>query len=440
MMKKRILMIGWEYPPRIIGGLAIASRGIARALGKLGHKILMILPRITGNEPKDKNIVVIGINSRFLPLTREEFLNFIIETMHIPSLSVYQSKLLKLKENFIKENDIYFYEEILETQEKIPFLEGGYGKNLFYEIQIFAEFVAKIASKIKKSIDIIHAHDWITYPAALYARYLTSKPLVLHVHATEFDRSGDHPNQYVYDLEKYSFQQADAIITVSNYTKNLIIEKYQIYPDKIFPVYNAIEFKEEYREVKIKKPIRQKIVLFVGRITFQKGPDYFVRAAKKVIEEIQNVKFLMVGSGDMYARMIEMAADLGVGKYFHYTGFIDREKIDEVFKMSDVYVLPSVSEPFGLTVLEALKSGVPVIVSKQSGVAEVVQNAIKVDFWDVEDIARNIIKLLKDPELKQEILTKTLTEDLQKLSWEESAKRVEEVYEYVLKKKQYEAI
>ncbi|MCS7206096.1 MAG: glycosyltransferase family 4 protein [Leptospiraceae bacterium] len=436
MKTKKILMIGWEYPPQIHGGLGIASHGIAKALGELGHKILFVLPRITGHEPKEKNVFVIGVNSKYLPFSKEELQKFLLETLHLQYIDIYQSKFFIPPEELLSSLDIsdtYIQTELLEV-DKPFYLEGGYGHNLFFEIQAFAEFVARLASKLK-SLDLIHAHDWMTFPAALYAKHLTNLPIILHVHATEFDRSGENPNPYVFNLEKYAFEKADAIITVSNYTKSILVEKYGIAPDKIYPVYNAVDF--QYVEPKeVRKPIRQKIVLFVGRITFQKGPDYFVRAARKVIERIQNVKFLMVGTGDMYSRMIEMAADLGIGKYFHYTGFVPREKIPEIFKMSDVYVLPSVSEPFGLTVLEALKAGVPVIVSKQAGVSEIVQNAIKVDFWDVEDIANQIIKILEDEEFKHQLKQRLQEDRINEITWYDSARKVEEIYEQVLKEKQ----
>lgn len=435
MKKLKILMLGWEYPPDITGGLGIATHGIAKAIGELGNKIILIMPRITGKEPKDKNVLVIGVNSKNLPLTQEELRRFLLETMHLQSISVYQSGFYISPEKFwqeFEENQKKLQEEFSEETKEI-YLEGGYGKNLYFEIQVFAEFVAKIASKLL-NIDLIHAHDWMTFPAALYAKHLTNKPIVLHVHATEFDRSGDNPNPYVYNLEKYAFEKADAIITVSNYTKNIIVEKYQIHPDKIYPVYNAIDFQFKDIQQEVRKPIRQKIVLFLGRITFQKGPDYFVRAAKKVIEKIQNVKFLMVGTGDMYTRMIEMAADLGIGKFFHYTGFLERSRIEQIFKISDVYVLPSVSEPFGLTVLEALKAGVPVIVSKQSGVSEIIQNAIKVNFWDVDDIANHIINILEDEDYRNQLKQKLIEEKLDAISWYDSARKIEGIYQNILKK------
>lgn len=434
MKKYKILMIGWEYPPRITGGLGIATHGIAKALGEMGHKIILVMPRISGEEPRDKNVLLMAINSKYLPMSQEELKKFFLETLHLKYLSVYQTKFFTSIEEFWKESEEHqqrLQEELLTETKEIQ-IEGGYGEKIYFEIQAFAEFVAKIASKLQ-ILDLIHGHDWMTYPAVLYAKHVTKKPIVLHVHATEFDRSGDNPNPYIYNLEKYAFEKAEAIITVSNYTKQIIVEKYQISPEKIYPVYNAIDFQLNISQ-EVKKPIRQKIVLFLGRITFQKGPDYFVRAAKKVVEKIQNVKFLMVGTGDMYTRMIEMAADLGIGKFFHYTGFLERSKIEQIFKISDVYVLPSVSEPFGLTVLEALKAGVPVIVSKQSGVAEIIKNAIKVDFWDVDDIANHIINILENEEYKSQLKQKLIEEEVHKISWYDSAQKIEEIYNIVLSK------
>ncbi|GIX40889.1 MAG: hypothetical protein KatS3mg129_0622 [Leptospiraceae bacterium] len=281
MSKRKILMIGWEYPPHIVGGLGIATYGIAKALGELGHKILFILPRITGKEPKDKNIFVLGVNSRYLPFSKEELQKFLIETMNLQSFNLYQSQSFIPPEEILsslEKSTTLIQEELLEVQD-ITILEGGYGKNIYKEIQAFAEFVAKIASKLK-SIELIHAHDWMTFPAALYAKHLTGLPIILHVHATEYDRSGDNPNPYVYNLEKYSFEKADAILTVSNYTKNILIEKYGINPDKIFPVYNAIDFR--YKEKQRSKKTHKTKNCFIFRKNYlSKRTRLFCSCSKK---------------------------------------------------------------------------------------------------------------------------------------------------------------
>ncbi|MCB1140383.1 MAG: glycosyltransferase family 4 protein, partial [Leptospiraceae bacterium] len=257
----------------------------------------------------------------------------------------------------------------------------------------------------------------------------SGKPLVAHVHATEFDRSGIHGNRYVEDLERHTFHRANAIVTVSNYTRNIIINRYGVSPEKVHAVHNAVEIEETL--VPVRRPFEDKMVTFLGRITFQKGPDYFVRAARKVIDQNRNVRFVMVGTGDMYARMIELAADLGIGKYFHYTGFLKRDQIKQIYGMSDLYVIPSVSEPFGLTALEAMAQGVPVIVSRQSGVSEVIENAIKLDFWDVDAIAKAILDVIGNDELHSQMKHGGM-EEVRRISWSNSAEKMEEVYRRVL--------
>jgi glycosyltransferase involved in cell wall biosynthesis len=419
-------MIGWEYPPHITGGLAIASRGLARALGSLGHKIYFVVPRITGDEPRDPNVTVIGVNSKEIPLSPEELQQFLLDTMHLYGTSVYArpgnpAEARELAARVLRGLP-------MDTMQTIAELQGGYGDRLYSEIQAFAEFVSRIAAHL--SFDLIHAHDWMTYPAGLYAAHVSGRPLIAHVHATEFDRSGDHPNQYIYDLERHTFLNCQGVITVSNYTRSILISRYGVPADRIHPVYNAAEFDMQYHGG-VSRPVREKIVLFLGRITFQKGPDYFVRAARKVIEEYNNVRFVMVGSGDMYHRMIEMAADLGIGRYFHYTGFLKRPDIDRIFRMSDLYVLPSVSEPFGISVLEAMVAGVPVIVSRQSGVAEIIENCIKVNFWDVDEMAHHILRVLRDENLHRQLAEGGRSEALS-LSWEESAKKISSIYAKII--------
>lgn len=423
-------MIGWEYPPQITGGLAMASRGLARALGALGHSVYFVVPRITGDEPRDANVTVLGVNSREIPLSFEELQRFLIDTMHLYGTSPYASPT-GLTASITEGRELaagVLQGLTTNTMQNMAELQGGYGARLYSEIQAFAEFVARIAEHL--SIDLIHAHDWMTYPAGLYAAHVSGKPLIAHVHATEYDRSGDHPNQYVFDLERHTFLSCQGVITVSNYTRSILISRYGIPADRVFPVHNAAEFDLQYQE-EVQKPLREKIVLFLGRITFQKGPDYFVRAARKVIEKYQNVRFVMVGTGDMYHRMIEMAADLGIGRYFHYTGFLKRPEIDRIFRMSDLYVLPSVSEPFGISVLEAMVAGVPAIVSRQSGVSEVIDHCIKVDFWDVDEMARQILQVLQDESLHTELAEGGRSEALS-LSWDESAKNITDIYRKII--------
>jgi glycosyltransferase involved in cell wall biosynthesis len=302
-----------------------------------------------------------------------------------------------------------------------------YGANLFEEVKRYALAARKIAEQ--ESFDVIHAHDWLTFLAGIEAKKVSKKPLVTHVHATEFDRTGmQGVNQHVYDIEKQGMEAADAVTPVSHFTKELIVKHYGINPDKIHVVHNAVEF--ENADIEPHK-LPQKTVLFLGRVTIQKGPDYFIDAAKKVLEVYPDVRFVVAGSGDMETDMIEKASHYGIGDKVLFTGFLRGPDIDRAYRMADVYVMPSVSEPFGLTPLEAIKNGTPAIISKQSGVSEVLKNALKVDFWDVNELANKICGVLKHKALKEELLAHEQHE-LGQISWDKSADTCHDVYRRVL--------
>lgn len=431
-------MIGWEYPPTITGGLGIACRGLAREIGARGHTVYFVLPRVFGNEPNDPGVHLIGLNTRDLPISDEELQEMLLhfaenhedDIRRLLPMGAYDSghitaEQIALNLDFIRKQLAQQIEANEARAEQL--LSGGYGTDLVHQIHLYADFVSLLAKRLK--VDLIHGHDWITFPASLGALVQSGRPLVAHVHATEFDRSGIHGNRYVEDLERHTFHRANAVVTVSNYTRNIIVNRYGISPDRVFAVHNAVEIEEHHEPAP--RPFEDKMVTFLGRITFQKGPDYFVRAARKVIDQNRNVRFVMVGTGDMYARMIELAADLGIGKYFHYTGFLKRDQIKKIYGMSDLYVIPSVSEPFGLTALEAMAQGVPVIVSKQSGVSEVIQNAIKLDFWDVDAIAKAILDVIGNDELHTQMREGGMQE-VRRISWSNSAEKMEEVYRRVL--------
>jgi glycosyltransferase involved in cell wall biosynthesis len=415
-------MIGWEYPPILSGGLGIACRGLATALANRGHKIFFLVPRLSGNEERVQNLELIDVKSGLEYLSAEEqemFISQIPARREEIAYSAYASSEYKplLKKRGYSETDV--------SAEGAEFLHGGYGGGLYNEVHLYSQFVSLFSKHI--GFDIVHTHDWMTYPAGITAMYRTRKPLICHVHATEFDRSGDHVNQYVYNLEREAFDRCTKIVTVSNYTKNIVVNRYGVTPDKVEAIHNAVDFEmHDYLEEE-RRPFAEKIVLFLGRITFQKGPDYFVYAAKKVIEKIQNVRFVMVGTGDMYHRIIELAADMGIGKYFHYTGFLNRDQVQKIFRLSDLYVMPSVSEPFGISPLEAMLHGIPVIVSKQSGVSEIINHAIKVDFWDVDDIANNITHILSNPEVSNRLRWNGKSE-VASITWNDAAQRMESVY------------
>jgi glycosyltransferase involved in cell wall biosynthesis len=305
-----------------------------------------------------------------------------------------------------------------------------YCGDMYTEVHKYAAAAVKLA--LQEDFDIIHAHDWMTYPAAIAVAAVTGKPLVVHVHSTEFDRSGEHVNQMIYDIERAGMHAADKVIAVSFLTRNIIIGRYGVTGDRVEVVYNGVERNGNGLNLgttDIKKD--EKIVLFLGRITMQKGPEYFLGAAKKVLEVMDNVKFVMAGSGDMMRRTIELAAELGIGSKVLFTGFLRGEDLQKIYEMADLYVMPSVSEPFGITPLEALNHDVPVLISKQSGVSEVLTHVLKADFWDVNEIANKIVAVLKYPPL-QITLREHGNFEVRKLKWEDAAERCRQIYEQLL--------
>ena len=278
-----------------------------------------------------------------------------------------------------------------------------------------------------RTFDIIHVHDWMTFLAGMEAKKASGKPLVVHVHSLEFDRSGQHINQSICDIERAGMLAADLVIAVSHYTKDSIVKHYGIPEHKIRVVHNAVSKEKRLGDFRVERRFKEKVVLFLGRITFQKGPDYFVEAARRVVDSVKNVKFVMAGAGDMFPRMVDKVALLRLGEYFHFTGFLKGAELDRMYAMSDVYVMPSVSEPFGITPLEAMVHNVPVIVSKQSGVAEILDHAIKVDFWDVDGLARSIIRVLTDSNFAKK-MAEDSSRQLSGIKWELAAEKVLSVY------------
>lgn len=302
---------------------------------------------------------------------------------------------------------------------------GAYGENLMEEVGRYALAVEEIAKR--REFDVIHAHDWMSVPAGLAAARASKKPLVVHVHACEHDRSGDRPNMQVKDVEQLGLDGADLVVCVSHYTASQLEKHYKVDPKKLRVVHNALTQKEQEERVKAKKAIPEPIVLFLGRVTFQKGPDYFLEAASRVIRVRPDVKFVMSGSGDMLPVMIERCARMGLARNVHFTGFLKGEEVERMYAMADIYVMPSVSEPFGISPLEAMALDTPVILSRQSGVSEVLFNALKVDFWDVQDMANKILALLQYPALSRQ-LTEEGRDEVRALRWEFPAGLVRDAY------------
>lgn len=408
-----VLMFGWEFPPYNSGGLGTACFGLTKALASNDVKVSFVLPKAPDDAKSDHVDLIIASNLKVENVKFHE-----INSLLVPYVD---------SQSYSKRYEKY----------KITHGQGNssnlslYGKDLYSEVYRYAESAKLIAMML--SFDLIHAHDWMTYPAAINAKKISGKPLVVHVHATEFDRTGGHPNQYIYDIERESMHAADTIIAVSNYTRNFIIEHYGVSPDKVEVVHNAVEF-NDYHELDIKKNPDEKIVLFLGRITIQKGPDYFLYAAKKVLEKEKNVKFIIAGSGDMEPFIIEKAAELGIANKVLFAGFLRGKDIDRAYRLADVYVMPSVSEPFGITPLEAIRNGTPVIISKQSGVSEVLTHALKVNFWDVNEMANKIIAVLRHPPLRHTIM-ENATDEVNKMTWDTPAKKCKHIYNKTLHEK-----
>ncbi|CCZ82030.1 glycosyltransferase family 4 protein [Odoribacter laneus] len=426
-MKTRVLMFGWEFPPHIAGGLGTACLGLTKGLAKQGVEVLFVMPKASGDEDQSaaKIINASDVEALFDVVDVEEYwknINFMeIGSNLIPYMD---------PEHFEKEVN-----ERIKTgqrEERIGFknkytFSGKYGANLMEEVARYAIVAATIARQQK--FDVIHAHDWLTYAAGIAAKKVSGKPLVIHVHATEFDRSGENVNQLVYDLERQGMLAADRVITVSNLTRNIVINRYGIDPAKVVTVHNAVDF-QSYKDMDVEKGVKEKVVTFLGRITYQKGPEYFIEAANKVLKAYPNVRFVMAGSGDLMNRSIRRVAKLRIATHFHFTGFLKGQDVQKMFAQSDVYVMPSVSEPFGISPLEAMRSGVPTIISKQSGVAEVLKHALKVDFWDVDALADAIYGLLKYPALSR-MAGRCGLEEVNTLKWENAAYLLKHIYEEV---------
>ena len=423
----KVLMFGWEFPPHISGGLGTASYGLTKGLAQLDNvEVLFVVPKAYGDEENTAVKKLIGANE--ISISKSNIIFKDIEK-HFESIEV-ESNLVPYStpKEFWKltEQRVSSKKRFIQTDsEGKLYFSGKYGPDLLEEISnyaIVAEYIGR-----EYEFDIIHAHDWLAYPAGIAAKRASGKPLVIHVHATDFDRSGGNVNPQVYSIEREGMEVADKIITVSNLTRNIVIEKYGIDPSKITTVYNAVEPVEQPTDGQNVKGIPDKIVTFLGRITMQKGPEYFIEAAYQVLRRTGNVHFVMAGTGDMMEKMIRRAARLGISDRFHFTGFLKGDDVFEMFRMSDVYVMPSVSEPFGISPLEAMMTDVPVIISKQSGVAEILTHAIKVDFWDINSMADAIYGILKYPALST-MFRKYGREEVNNLQWKYSAALVLEVY------------
>jgi glycosyltransferase involved in cell wall biosynthesis len=408
----KVLMFGWEFPPFVSGGLGVACEGLVKGLLELSTEIVLVLPRPAASSTPALRILHVQSDERPSPPARPR---------RDSRVRLRLRRVRTLLRPYLTEEA---YEEEIETLTAAePEAPTIYGPDLHAEVVRFAEEAARIAAR--ESFDVIHAHDWMTFMAGMRAKRSSGKPLVLHVHATEFDRSGGGENGFVTAIERAGAAAADRVVAVSAYTADVLASRYGVPRERLRVVHNAIDPREPAARWTVAET--DPLVLFAGRITWQKGPDYFVDAAARVSAEMPGVKFAVAGSGDRMRAMMQRVADRGLEERFLFTGFLPPDDLDRLYARADVYVMPSVSEPFGLTALEALQHGMPVIVSRSAGVSEVVKNVLRVRFGDVEDLASKILSVLLFPPLRRALSLRGRA-DVERLSWRESAWRCLTVY------------
>mgnify|MGYP000824946294 FL=1 len=426
-------MFGWEFPPHIAGGLGTACYGMTRGLARNGVEVVFVMPRAYGDEDQRfvrvvnaSDVETIGTRDHEFSEELLEKVSFIhIDSNMLPYIS--PEEYAAYHDEFVRSGRTHEWTDVWKQRYTFS---GKYGANLMEEVARYAMVAAQVAKDLEGQFDVIHAHDWLTYYAGIAAKRVSGKPLVVHMHATEYDRSGENVNTQVYAIERAGMHAADRVIAVSNLTRNIVINRYGVPADKVVTVHNAVRFAENSGKVP-ERGVKYKIVTFLGRITYQKGPDYFVEAAAKVLQRVPDVRFVMAGSGDLMNHVVRRVAQLGIADRFHFTGFLKGGEVQRMFRLSDVYVMPSVSEPFGISPLEAMRSGVPVIISRQSGVAEVLDYAIKVNYWDVDALADAIYGLLTYPALGRMFASKGL-EEVTGLKWTNAAAKIKTVYETVV--------
>ena len=422
----KTFMLGWEFPPFISGGLGTACYGLTKAMSQLGIDVTLVLPHVPSNRGASHVKI---LNASDQPKLSSTHLSK-IQICRIESpLQPYGTPATYQRE--VSGSQVPLSGRTQPHDQHGSIRSKGthtYGDDLYAEVNRYANAAARFADS--EQFDVIHAHDWMTYPAGMAAAATSGKPLLVHVHSTEFDRSGENINQIVYDVERQGMHAADRVIAVSHFTRDIITGRYGVPPEKVAVVHNGVEPDsgplQELPHPRLAKG--DKIVLFLGRITMQKGPEYFLAAAKKVLGVMDNVKFIMAGTGDMMVRTIELAAELGIGHRVLFAGFLKGGDVRRAYQMADLYVMPSVSEPFGIAPLEAAQQDVPVLISKQSGVSEVLSHALKVDFWDIDEMANKIIGVLQRPAL-QATLRENGRYEAAQLRWEDAAAKCKKVYE-----------
>lgn len=487
----RVLMLGWEFPPHISGGLGTACQGICEGLAAAEVEVLFVVPKAFGDESAPRTRVVGANQVQWMPQSPRDAALGVQRVRlrldesaaspmpHAAASGPRMDVPKPVRDSFVESvwvdsplrpyaTPSGFWSERAgrssgwdglpggsapplpperdtpgwlrwaqalaaeaQTQETPQDwvqdqFAGGYGGDLFDEVARYARVVAHLAAQ--ESFDLVHGHDWMTAPAAIAAAKAADCPLVMHAHALERDRSGQAGDVRVQELERLGLTTADLVVCVSHYTANIVHHDYGVPRDRLRVVHNAVTQKEQQREWHTDRTVKDPIVLFLGRVTMQKGPEYFLEAAARVVPLRPDVTFVFSGSGDMLPRMIEYSARLGLAEHVHFTGFLRGKDVERIYSSADVYVMPSVSEPFGIAPLEAMALDVPVILSSQSGVSEVVTHALKVDFWDTRELANKILAMLEYEPLRRD-LVESGRDEVRRMRWELRGTHLRQVYE-----------
>lgn len=380
-------MFGWEYPPRGEGGLGIACAGLVKGLRSHGVKVTLVLPGESESAEDD---------------------------------DLFVKSTLQPYDGLQKSNSVCSEQP----------LDNLYGGDLGKAVHAFTEAAVQRSMHLKP--DIIHCHDWMTFGAGIMASKWLERPCIAHVHSTEMDRTNRKPHQWIYNHERWGLEHADHIIAVSNYTKNILTSLYGISPRKITVIHNGAPMTLSPHLPLADTRLRHPLILFLGRLTIQKGPHQFLSAAKRVLEIRPDAFFLIAGEGYMLRELIDRACALGIQDSVLFTGRVDVEEARALYAEADCFVMSSASEPFGLVALEAIAHGTPVILSKQSGVSEIVAHAMTVDYWDCDKMADCILTILREKPLSQQ-LSSEAQHVLHTLTWEKQATKVIALYREVLR-------
>jgi len=426
----RTLMLGWEFPPHISGGLGTACFGLTRAMDQLGMELIFLMPQADPLRFGHSGPQEAGQDAPALPIGSFEHVRFVpIESALQPYLSAqHAARAFSVRsKGAVPAQAVQESATVCANPAAAEFPQTAeYGSDLFQAVDAFTQKAVCLAGR--EAFDLVHAHDWMTYPAAVNAARARQKPLIVHVHSTEFDRSGENVNSRICDIEWQGMRSAHRVIAVSRYTKRTICKRYQIPEDKVDVVYNGVDQDfDKPAHPASRRYTDTKYVLFLGRVTMQKGPEYFLQAARLVADQRDDIRFIMAGAGDMLYRMIDLTARLGLGSRVLFTKFLNGDDVRRAYRLADLYVMPSVSEPFGIAPLEALRHNVPVLISRQSGVSEVLRHALRVDFWDVREMANKMISVLNRPVLSR-MLREQGRRELCKFNWNASARQVRDIY------------